>query len=95
MAADGYGGDPFDEQLSFGEWIGAPIVRVLEQVDRRTGSHLAGWWIAKRIYWLRIAPRLGAVVAGIGQQDSIRPSQLVVAELALLAEKRPGNESRA
>jgi hypothetical protein len=44
--------DPDDEKLNFGEWIGAPIVRLLEQVDRRRDSHLAIRWIAKRTYWL-------------------------------------------
>ena len=52
VAADGYGDDTDNEKLNFGEWIGAPIVRLLEQVDRRRGSHLANWWTAKRIYWL-------------------------------------------
>jgi hypothetical protein len=52
VTTDGYGDDPDEEKLNFGEWIGAPIVRLLEQVDRRRDSHLTGWWIAKRIYWL-------------------------------------------
>jgi hypothetical protein len=52
VAADGYGDDPNDEKLNFGEWIGSPIVRLLERVDRRWGSHLTIRRIAKRIYWL-------------------------------------------
>jgi hypothetical protein len=52
VAAGGYGDDPDDEKLNFGEWIGAPIVRLLEQVDRRRDSHLTIRWIAKRSYWL-------------------------------------------
>jgi hypothetical protein len=51
IAAGGFGDDP-DEKLDFWDWIGAPIVRLLEQVDRRTGSHLAIHWIGRRIYWL-------------------------------------------
>ena len=52
VASDGYEDEPRNEKLNFGEWIGAPIVRLLEQVDRRRDSHLSSRWIAKRMYWL-------------------------------------------